>query len=208
MKRKGPPRREHGGPGLQGRAPCRWRLEASPTVTKSTLAKGISAEAPTAEPAKPATEASAKATTESTLILLVHLLLVRQEHIGVVHVEQHALGRIVALGVSLAGQLLVIAAAETALAGALFHEAKLVVDSDRAADWADAGDLTEVSEMSSRASDAHARKVTTVGEDLDMQVELSARLPFDEHPRPRTRRGTRPAQPRLETRGAFMSCRA
>ena len=52
----------------------------------------------------------------------------------------------------------------------------------------------------SRASDAYARQVTTLGGELDVHVELDARLALDEDLRPRTRRSPRPAGARLEAR--------
>ena len=51
-----------------------------------------------------------------------------------------------------------------------------------------------------RASNAHARQVTTAGKRLDDQFDLDARLALDEDLRLSTRRATRPSSTWLEAR--------
>ncbi len=54
--------------------------------------------------------------------------------------------------------------------------------------------------ISSNARELHARKMTTLGQKINGQMESDTRLSLDERSRVRARRGPRPARSRLEAR--------
>src|SRR5262245_8060523 len=122
-------------------------------VAEASLAEAAAVAA--AKTAGIAAVATAEAAIAAAHSAAVDLLLIRKEHLRVVHVKQDTLRGIITLSVPLAGQLLIVGAAsqtakhaaEASLALVLTEQAELVINPHGAADGTDASDLAVLIEV-------------------------------------------------------------